>query len=104
MPPDRPQPPEKEKQSGFDYASDKTWRDKPLTPAQLLVHDVRLEVWRRDRGPMLEVIERSASTLVPQSAAIRPSASYIRAAEAASNPIEQQKFSTLEDEYGWIRN
>lgn len=53
---------------------------------------------------MLEINERSASSLVPDTAAMTPSASYVRAAEATSNPIEKQKFATLEEDYGWMRH
>lgn len=87
-----------------DYEADPQWRSKPLTPAQILVHDVRLETWRPDRGPMLEMNERFASTIVPDHAANTTSVGYVRASEAASNPIERQKFSTLEEEYGWMRH
>lgn len=95
---------EKDDSPGINYDADPQWRAKPLTPAQILVNDIRLERWRHDRGPMLEMNERSASTLVPESAAHTPSASYVRAADAARNPIEQQRFSTLEEKYGWMRN
>ena len=95
---------EKDSQTGYDYEADPKWRRLPLTPAQIVVQDVRLEDWRQNRGPMLEVNERIASTLVPQTAAMTPSASYVRAADAANNPIERQRFSTLEEEYGWLRH
>lgn len=95
---------EKEQPPAYNYEGDPQWRAKPLTPAQVQVHDIRLERWRADRGPMLEVNERFASTLVPHTAAITPSAAYVRAADAASNPIEKQRFATLEDEYGWMRH
>jgi Mg2+ and Co2+ transporter CorA len=87
----------------YDYEADPRWRNKPFTPAQIQVHDIRLEKWRPDRGPMLECNERFASAIVPETAASVPSASYVRAADAASNPIEKQRFATLEEEYGWMR-
>ncbi|KAK5129504.1 hypothetical protein LTR08_003195 [Meristemomyces frigidus] len=86
-----------------DYDAHPLWRQKPLTPAQLLVHDVRLETWRPDRGAMLEINERATSSLVPDTAAMTPSASYVRAATASGNPIEKQKFVELEENYGWMR-
>ena len=104
MPPDHRVAPEKDFQLAFDYELDPQWRSKPLTPAQLLVNDIRLEQWRNDRGPMLEMNERSASTLVPNNAAITTSESYVRASEAAKNPIEKQRFGSLEENYGWIRH
>lgn len=114
-----PQPP-------TDYSTDPLWRNKRLTPSQLLVHDIRLEAWQQDRQvcsllpfffiqksvralttlraktPLLEIRERVTSSLVPQNAALTPSSRMIRAADAANNPIEQQKFSRLEEEYGWM--
>ncbi|KAK5164777.1 uncharacterized protein LTR77_009441 [Saxophila tyrrhenica] len=102
MPSDHPSTPEKD-HPGYDYEADKQWSNKPLTPAQVLVNDIRLEKWRPDHGPLLEIHERSASTKVPVHASATPSASYVRAADAAGNPIEQQKFAQLEEHYGWIR-
>lgn len=90
--------------TAVNYEDDPQWRKKPLTPAQLLVHDIRLETWRRHGGPLLECNERAASSLVPETAANTPSASYVRATEAAKTPIEQQKFTKLEEDYGWIRH
>lgn len=103
MPPDRPHTQEKGDTAASDYESDARWRGKPLTPAQVLVNDIRLERWRRDAGPLLEVKERPSSSLVPETASITPSASYVRAAEAATNAIDQQRFARLEEEYGWMR-
>ena len=103
MPPDHRVHPEQEKQ-GYNYEADPKWRSKPLTPAQILVHDVRLETWRKDRGPMLEINERLSSTLVPDNAAITTSSSHVRASDAANNPIERQKFTRLEEDYGWMRS
>ena len=106
MPPDRPHRPhtqDKDHETGYNYEADSRWRGKPLTPAQVLVNDIRLERWRRDAGPLLEIKERLSSSLVPETASITPSASYVRAAEAATNPIEQQRFARLEEEYGWMR-
>ncbi|KAF1825590.1 uncharacterized protein K489DRAFT_314470, partial [Dissoconium aciculare CBS 342.82] len=88
---------------GHDYSADERWARKPLTPAQILVHDVRLENWRPDRGPLLEINERSPASLVPDVASFTPSASFIRISEATKNPIERQKYQLLEEEFGWIR-
>lgn len=104
MPPDYQDQYEKGNQGVLKYAADPQWRSKPLTPAQILVHDVRLETWRHDRGPMLEIDERFASTLVSDHAANTLSDSYMRAADAAANPIEEQRFAALEEEYGWMRH
>ena len=103
MPPDRSHTREKDDEAGYNYEADPRWRGKPLTPAQVLVNDIRLERWRRDVGPLLEIKERLSSSLVPETASITPSSSYVRAAEAATNPIEQQRFARLEEEYDWMR-
>ena len=87
----------------YDYEADAAWRKKPLTPQQLLVHDVRLETLRPDRGPLLEINERQISTIVPDTAAHTPSASFVRVADASDNPFEKQKFSNLEEDFGWAR-
>ncbi|KAK5107724.1 hypothetical protein LTR62_000746 [Meristemomyces frigidus] len=88
----------------IDYDSNPEWCKKPLTPAQLLVNDIRLERFRSDRDPLLEVVERPTSSLVPETAAFVSPASYTRAAQAASNAIERQRFTTLEAGYGWLRH
>jgi hypothetical protein len=85
----------------FNFADG--WSKKRLTPHQLLIHDVRLENWRSN-GARLEIHEKVASNLVPPSAVLTPSSRLVRAAEAARNPIEQQKLTNLEEEYGWMSN
>ncbi|KAK4556613.1 hypothetical protein LTR86_006184 [Recurvomyces mirabilis] len=102
MPPSHREPPEKVTPA-FNYDADPEWRKRPLTPAQILVNDIRLERFRNDREPLLEVIERSTPTLIPSTAAYVPSASYIRATNAATNAIEKQRFVDLESDYGWLR-
>lgn len=96
-------PLEKEVEPTPNYEADPQWRSKPLTPAQILVHDVRLERWRVNRDPLLEIVERPSSTLIPKHAASTPSDGIVRASEAAKNPIEKQRFLNLEEEYGWMR-
>lgn len=96
-------PSEKQQETSHNYDGDPRWQKTPLTPAQTLVYDVRLETYRRELGAMLEINERPASTLVPQNAALTPSASFVRAADAASNPIEKQRFASLEENFGWLR-
>jgi Mg2+ and Co2+ transporter CorA len=88
---------------GHDYANDERWRRKPLTPSQLSINDVRFETWRSDRDPLLEINERSPAALVPDIAAFTPSASFIRISEATKNPIERQKYTNLEEDFGWVR-
>ncbi|KAM0722629.1 hypothetical protein Q7P37_002070 [Cladosporium fusiforme] len=87
-----------------DYEADARWRAKPLTPAQVLVNDIRLESLRANHGPMLEVNEVSASNIVPDSAVVTTPAEMARAADASTNPIEERRFQRLGDEFGWIRH
>ena len=86
-----------------NYEADPQWRSKPLTPAQILVHDIRMERWRINRDPMLEIVERPSSTLIPRYAASIPSDGPVRASEAAKNPIQKQNFMKLEQDFGWMR-
>nr|POE56258.1 hypothetical protein CFP56_50802 [Quercus suber] len=88
----------------YDFDNDPRWRNKPLTPNQLLVHDIRLESLRQDAPPRLEVSERRSGSLVPPSASETPPAAYAHAVHAAENPIDQVKLSSLEDDYGWMRH
>lgn len=87
-----------------DYDADAAWRSKPLTPAQVLCYDIRLESLRADSGPMVEVNEKSSSLLVPDTAALTTAAGIARASDAAANPIEERRFKRLEDDFGWIRH
>lgn len=86
-----------------DDGSDKEWRRKPLTAAQVLVHNFRLEALRADRGPQLKVAERSSSSLIPETAALTAHASIRKAAEAAANPIGQRRFGEYGESFGWLR-
>lgn len=88
----------------MNYEADPKWRLKPVTPAQLLVRDIRLESWRKNRGPLLEIVERSTGSLIPKNASDTSSDGHLRASKAAKNPIEKQRFLNLENEYGWIRH
>lgn len=86
-----------------DYEADPRWHAKPLTPAQVLVNDIRLESLRAGRGPMLEVNEVLASGLVPDDAVYTTPDKFAKATDASTNPIEERRFKQLEDEFGWIR-
>lgn len=90
-----------EKHASYLYG-DALQKKNSITPQQLLVHDVRIEDWRPDSKPSLEVRERVATELVPQSAAIAVSHRLLKAAEAASNPIEYQRLAGLEEKWGWL--
>ena len=93
-----------EKGPTVNYEADPKWRLKPVTPAQLLVRDIRLETWRKNRKALLEIVERSTTSLVPKDVFETTSGDDWRASKAAKNPIERQRFVNLENEYGWIRH
>ncbi|QIX00319.1 hypothetical protein AMS68_005836 [Peltaster fructicola] len=90
--------PEKLPPPAPDYESDAAWRHKPLTPAQVLVHDIAVG------KEHLEITEVPSTALVPVEAKFSRSSDLIRAHQAAQNPIEQQRFQLLEDKYGWIKH
>jgi Mg2+ and Co2+ transporter CorA len=104
MPPDRRTHPVNMDRPAHDYDANPQWRSKPLTPAHVLVSDIRLESLIADRGPMLEVNEKSPSLLVPESASQTTATGIARASDAAANPIEELRFQRLEDDFGWIRH
>lgn len=90
---------------GLPFATPSQISTRSATTTQMTQHgrDVKLERLRADRGPMLECNERFAHTLVPKTAACTPSASLLRIGNATSNPIEKQKLTDLEEDFGWIR-
>lgn len=90
--------PKSETHTGFEDL----WLKKRLTPHQLLVHDVRLEELRPNREPRLECREKVVTEIIPQTAVLTPSSRFIRASEAARNPIELQRLTELEEEFGWM--
>jgi Mg2+ and Co2+ transporter CorA len=104
MPPDRRVPPVNTEPPTRDYDADPLWKSKPLTPAQILTHDIKLESLRADRGPMLECNERAPSSLVPDAAATTSRADFARSEAAAVNPIEERRFKRLEEDFGWIKH
>lgn len=92
-----------EKGPTVNYEADPKWRLKPITSAQLLVRDIRLESWRKNRPPLLEIVEKSSTDLLPKDVLETTPDHHLRASGAARNPIERQRFVNLEDEFGWIR-
>ena len=104
MPPDKRVPPINTDSPPHDYDADPLWRSKPLTPAQILAHDIKLESLRADRGPMLECNEKTPSSLVPDAAALTSRANFARSKAAAVNPIEERRFARLEEDFGWLRH
>ncbi|OCL14589.1 hypothetical protein AOQ84DRAFT_384619 [Glonium stellatum] len=85
-----------------DWQADTYWRNRRLSPAQLQVHDIRLEGWRAEVGPMLEIKEVFSSTLLPDLENRDQLVNTIRVEEATRNRNEQIQLKTLAAEYGWM--
>jgi len=90
------------------------WRNRRLSPAELLVHDVRIEAWRPESEtsqvtPILEVKEISSSTVLPNLGdrdhlresweidSLHPSLKSM-----STTRQEQLQLSGLISEYGWM--
>jgi hypothetical protein len=92
-----------EKQSTPVYWQDDVyWRNRRLTPAQIQVHDIRLEGWRTDVGPMLEMKEVLSSTLLPDLEKRDALINSLPFEDATKNRNDQNQLRTLASEYGWM--
>ena len=85
-----------------DWQSDTYWKNRRITPAQIQVHDIRLEGWKTDVGPMLEMKEVLSSTLLPDLDHRDRLSQTAPVEEATSNRNEQKHLRTLIAEYGWL--
>lgn len=87
-----------------DWQSDLYWRNRRLSPAQLQVHDIRLEDtgWRTDSDGMLEMREVLSSTLLPALENRDRLANAIHFEELTNNRSEQMNLRNLANEYGWM--
>ncbi|KAF2676084.1 hypothetical protein K458DRAFT_447709 [Lentithecium fluviatile CBS 122367] len=86
-----------------DWHADQYWRNRRLSPAQLQVHDIRLEDsgWKTEDG-MLEMREVLSSTLLPALEQRDDLVGKIPYDEVAKNRNEQVHLRTLATEYGWM--
>ncbi|KAJ4359827.1 uncharacterized protein N0V89_000383 [Didymosphaeria variabile] len=87
-----------------DWQSDQYWRKRRLSPAQLQVHDIRLEDtgWRTDSDGMLEMREVMSSTLFPALENRDRLADTIPYEKLTKNRSEQMNMRNLANEYGWM--
>ncbi|ORX94206.1 hypothetical protein BCR34DRAFT_608335 [Clohesyomyces aquaticus] len=85
-----------------DWQADTYWRNRRLSPAQLQVHDIRLEGSRSDVGPMLEMREVLSSSLLPELEQRDRLINTLPLEEATKNKNEQSHLRTLAAEYGWM--
>ncbi|KAF2465634.1 uncharacterized protein BDR25DRAFT_306712 [Lindgomyces ingoldianus] len=85
-----------------DWQADSYWRTRRLSPAQIQVHDIRLEGLRTDVGPMLEMKEIYSSTLLPELEGRDKLINSLPLEEATKNKNEQSHLRSLATEYGWM--
>jgi Mg2+ and Co2+ transporter CorA len=81
-----------------DWHDDSYWRSRRLSPAQIQIHDIRLEEQRRDAGPMLEMREVLSSSLLPDLQGRDNLANSIPVGGATKN----ERVKSLVAEFGWM--
>jgi Mg2+ and Co2+ transporter CorA len=86
----------------YDWHADPYWRSRRLSPAQIQVHDIRLEGWRQDVGAMLEMREVLSSSLLPDLERRDSLAKSIPIEEATKNRNEQVQLKSFANEFGWM--
>lgn len=86
----------------YDWQADPYWRNRRLSPAQIQVHDIQLEGWRQDVGPMLEMREVLSSSLLPDLEHKDYLAKNICIEEVTKNRSEQSHLKSLANEFGWM--
>lgn len=83
-----------------DWQSDSYWRNRRLSPAQIQVHDVRLDERRYGSGSMLEMHEVLSSSLLPDLENRDRLATTLPTEGATVG--EQAHLQTLANEFGWM--
>ncbi|KAF2130304.1 hypothetical protein P153DRAFT_422246 [Dothidotthia symphoricarpi CBS 119687] len=85
-----------------DWRADSYWRNRRISPAQLEIHDIRLEERRYDAGEMLEMREVLPSTLLPDLEKRERLASSLPVEDVTKNRNEQVHLKQLAAEFGWM--
>ena len=86
-----------------DWRADPYWRNRRLSPAQVQIHDIRLEGWRRhDAGTMLEMREVLASSLLPELEGRDNLMKTLPFADATSKRYDQVQLRSIANEFGWM--
>ncbi|KAF2706199.1 hypothetical protein K504DRAFT_459513 [Pleomassaria siparia CBS 279.74] len=85
-----------------DWQDDPYWHNRRLTPAQIQVHDIRLEGWRAGIEPMLEMKEVLSSSLLPDLEKREKLWDTFPTEQATKNRNEQIRLRALAREYGWM--
>ncbi|KAF2628608.1 hypothetical protein BU25DRAFT_338916, partial [Macroventuria anomochaeta] len=83
-----------------DWQSDPYWRNRRLSPAQIQIHDVRLDDRRYESGSMLDMHEVMSSSLLPELENRDRLASSIPLDDAAKS--ERVHLQKLAIEFGWM--
>jgi Mg2+ and Co2+ transporter CorA len=86
----------------YDWHADPYWRNRRLSPAQIQVHDVRLEGLRQGAGAMLEMHEVLSSSLLPALEKRDRLANTIPVEGITKNHNEQVHLKSLANEFGWM--
>ncbi|KAJ8115521.1 hypothetical protein OPT61_g2853 [Boeremia exigua] len=92
--------PEKAATPTADYNSDPYWRNRRLSPAQIQIHDVRLNDRRYGPGSMLEMHEVLSSSLLPELENRDQLANTIPLNSATKS--ESAHFQKIAVEFGWM--
>jgi hypothetical protein len=86
----------------YDWYADPYWRNRRISPAQIQIHDVRLEEWRQDVGAMLEMREVLSSSLLLDLKDRDELAKKLPIEETTKNRNEQMQLKRLANEFGWM--
>jgi len=94
-------------EEAVDWAADDYWRNRRLSPAQLIVHDINVrDSWSSGEthhtGPLLEADEVFVSSLLPVLTGRDQFAETLFPETLTTNKREQQELATLAREYGWL--
>lgn len=91
-----------------DWINDDYWKNRRFSPAQLLIHDIRIEGWKPQTGesahqePILELTPILSSSLLPELRSRQHLSETLNAEEVTSSRQEQAQIKSLANEYGWM--
>lgn len=86
----------------YDWNADPYWRNRRLSPAQIQVHDIRLEESRQDVGSILEMKEVLSSTLLPDLEERDRLVDSKLIENVTNQRSEQFHLQRLVNEFGWM--
>jgi hypothetical protein len=91
-----------------DWIEDEYWRARKLSPAQLMIHDIRLEGWKPQTAEsthpeaIVELNPILSSSLLPALESRNRLSETLRAEDYTSNRQEQTQVKNLVREFGWM--